>query len=111
MYSPPDCEGVAAEALGQYWAEVGIGHGPWLVAGDFNKEPEKSLLHTVLTAHGGRYVGPTGPTRWDGDRCIDWAVSSLSQVTCLGIEDSERFSDHHGFWLRVAQRTVDGHRS
>ena len=106
VYSPPDCEGVTAEALGQFWAREGLDRGSWLVAGDFNEVPEDSLVHTVLTAHGGNYVGPTVPTRWQGDRCIDWAVASSTQVECLGIEDSERFSDHHGFWLRAPNQTV-----
>ena len=63
-------------------------------------------MHTVLTAHGGTYVGPTVPTRWDGERCIDWAVRSQAPVTCLGVEQTERFSDHHGFWLQIDKQTV-----
>ena len=63
-------------------------------------------MHTVLTAHGGTFLGPSGPTRWQGDRCIDWAVASFAQAEVLGIEDSERFSDHRGFWLKVAKQTV-----
>ena len=106
FYSPPESEGVAAEALGQYWAQEGLDRCSWLFAGDFNEVPEDSLVHTVLTAHGGTFLGPSGPTRWQGDRCIDWAVASLAQAEVLGIEDSERFSDHRGFWLKVAKQTV-----
>ena len=106
IYSPPESEGVSAEALGQFWAKEGLDHARWLIVGDFNEVPEESLLRTVLTAHGGTYVGPAVPTRWEGERCIDWAVKSQVPAKCLGIEDTERFSDHHGFWLHIDKQTV-----
>ena len=47
---------------------------PWVVFGDLNEIPSRSMLLDALVGYGGFSVAPKVPTRWDGTRCVDWAI-------------------------------------
>ena len=71
----------------------------WLVVGDFNDEPDESPIRAVLERSGGNQVPIEATeshraTRWDGDREIDWMITSdiaqVSQIYFAG----EAIADH-----------------
>ena len=76
-------------------------------------EPEDSLVCEVLRAHGGQLVATDGsPTRWGGNRVIDWAAQSTfegARVAWAGTA-TERFSDRKGYWLRLAAGIAERHK-
>ena len=49
---------------------------PWLVFGDFNEVVGASKVQIALSAFGGMSVSPDKPTRWEGRRCVDWALTN-----------------------------------
>ena len=53
----------------------------WLVFGDFNELVGASKLEIALSAFGGAAVSVDKPTRWEGQRCVDWALTSRP-LTC-----------------------------
>ena len=64
----------------------------WCIAGDFNLTPESNTLQEALAGLGTSVTFPQGPTRWDGDRCIDYYISNfpLQNVRTL----QYKLSDH-----------------
>ena len=57
---------------------------PWMVVGDFNDPPETSSLSSFFASQGAKLLGDgKEPTRWDGTRCIDWAMSSGARDVSL----------------------------
>ena len=53
----------------------------WLVFGDFNELVGASKLEIALSAFGGAAASVDKPTRWEGQRCVDWALTSRP-LTC-----------------------------
>ena len=67
----------------------------WLLIGDWNLVPSDNPLVDLLAQEGGQAltVG-NSPTRWAGNRCIDYAISNWnSQGTRIEFMDNS-FSDH-----------------
>ena len=57
---------------------------PWLLAGDFNLQVPENWLCEVLCVEGNHWFAPNGATssRWDGNRLIDYCVSSVPGISC-----------------------------
>ena len=49
---------------------------PWLIAGDFNELASTSVVSTSMSCFGGELISVDEPTRWDGNRCIDWMLTN-----------------------------------
>ena len=70
--------------------------------GDSNEVPGDSVIQTTLESYGGRVLAQGIPTRWEGNREIDWVASDFpSQVSSPFCPDLH-FSDH-----KVVQCSVD----
>ena len=82
---------VAANARGQQW----------LVAWDFNLVPAENWLLEVLVSEGACCARVPGATssRWDGERLIDYGISSAQGVRASF--DGTRYSDHKALKLEV----------
>ena len=83
---------------------------PWMVVGDFNDPPETSSPSLFFASQGAKLLGDgKEPTRWDGTRCIDWAMA-CAPTECFpeyqGLERQIHISDHIGirFLLNVDAR-------
>ena len=78
--------------------------GPWLVAGDFNSQPQESPFCDWLLQDGAHLKavkdaqGILLPTRYQGDRCIDYGISSHAE--------SARIADHYSVKFLVTPRTA-----
>eukprot|EP00969_Alexandrium_andersonii_P168283 7439771-Alexandrium_andersonii.AAC.1 len=54
---------------------IGLGRGvEVIVAGDWNEEPETAAVAQWAAVAGRGALIPGGPTRWNSQRQIDWAV-------------------------------------
>ena len=53
---------------------------PWLFVGDFNELVDTSKLKDGLDAFGGVAVSVDRPTRWEGNRCVDWALTNRPRL-------------------------------
>lgn len=86
---------------------------PVVILGDFNQEPELADRWTALADGGAAKVvslpdGTRAPTRWEGNRCIDWIWSSHPfMVDELAFSEAV-FSDHKAltFNLQYSQECV-----
>eukprot|EP00438_Fugacium_kawagutii_P025477 Skav226453 [mRNA] locus=scaffold3855:264357:274599:+ [translate_table: standard] len=59
----------------------------WIPAGDLNEEPHDSVVADWPVSVGGAIVACGYPTRWDGNRQVDWfATSQHSQVGVPGMK-------------------------
>ena len=74
---------------------------PWLLAGDFNLQVPENWLCEVLCVEGNHWFAPDGATssRWDGNRLIDYCVSSVPGISCEF--SAVRYSDHKALLLSV----------
>jgi hypothetical protein len=81
------------EALIPWMAQVPMTQ-PWLISGDFNELVPTSKLREGLTAFGGVSVSVEKPTRWEGDRCIDWAITNRPRVCSQPLLVNIHLSDH-----------------
>ena len=112
VYLSPQHEEEARRELDE-WVVAVAADAPIVLIGDFNHTPEFASRWTALRDAGNaRYVqdanGQPVPTRWTGNRCIDWAWCShpclVSQLTLGHVA----FADHKpfGFQLRFGQSIV-----
>eukprot|EP00969_Alexandrium_andersonii_P040611 1779970-Alexandrium_andersonii.AAC.1 len=54
---------------------IGLGRGAEvIIAGDWNEEPETAAIAHWAAVAGWGALTPGGPTRWNSQRQIDWAV-------------------------------------
>lgn len=88
------------EALVPWMAQIPLTQ-PWLISGDFNELVSTSKLYEGLAAFGGCPVSVDQPTRWEGDRCIDWALTNRPQVCSLSSLVDIHLSDHIPVSLKV----------
>eukprot|EP00438_Fugacium_kawagutii_P000347 Skav204708 [mRNA] locus=scaffold3332:74506:81342:+ [translate_table: standard] len=82
-YLPPRSESETAEILSTLddWIRSFGPSQPVIVLGDFNHEPELATRWTHLSEGGAcgtvkEHTGKDLPTRWNGNRCIDWVWAS-----------------------------------
>ena len=47
--------------------------------GDWNAEPHENGLAPMIELHGGVCVFPGQPTRWEGNRVIDYPVTNVDK--------------------------------
>ena len=99
MYVPPREEGPgqAAQLLHDAFLEEALQPShPWLLGGDFNEVPTDSAVADLLHSFNGSTWTVGAPTRWLGNRGIDWfcsnQLSSLSKVRFA----SWHLRDHKG---------------
>ena len=82
------------EQLGQLFAQAAASHSTCVAYGDFNDEPDESALPELdlrLTAPTeGNYV----PSRWDGSRSLDWAVTNDHTLQMEAEFREEKLGDH-----------------
>ena len=64
----------------------------WIIGGDFNVLPENNPLTESLTEAGGTIVAPVEPTRWEGNRVIDYFFANSDVHRALALD--LRLSDH-----------------
>ena len=71
-YEPAACDEISARllALASQYA--------WLLGGDFNAEPQENPFCHSLDELGCNLFSPCSPTRWEGQRCIDYFVGNHS---------------------------------
>ncbi|CAE8740278.1 unnamed protein product [Polarella glacialis] len=62
--------------------------------GDWNDEPNESPLAAALESAGGRVQSTGAPTRWEGKRCIDYAITNAEKDLANLREESAAYSDH-----------------
>ena len=77
-----------------------------VIAGDFNIPPtgrEFGALHKLYVKD--EHMEPL-PSRWKGDRCIDWALSSLPLDLCR--YDHTALSDHKAFVFEIPGKNAHG---
>ena len=74
---------------------------PFICIGDWNAEPHENSLASMIELHGGVCVSPGLPTRWDGDRVIDYPVTNIEKHFEVCLTD-HALSDH-----RLIQLTID----
>jgi hypothetical protein len=90
----------------------------WAIVGDFNELPGNGCAAGVLPVFGGRIAGSGKPTRWEGQREIDYMIHRVCgpvEVRALEYAWSDHipleftFRSHRGG--QVSVRSVDaGHR-
>ena len=106
MYAHPNEEGPAQAGrllLDSFIAERVARSQPWILMGDHNELPGDSSVMSVAQALGGAYHGTGQPTRWEGNREIDWAVcnrSSFMSSVCFG---DSKISDRKSLLFEVLQ--------
>ena len=71
-YAPPGDDAVAANLLCDFHTGLGAHRDSWLCVGDANGEPNDCDISYAWSAVGGHLVTDSKPTRWNGDRCVDW---------------------------------------
>ena len=110
VYSPPGHQEICLHYLTRFWEQHRVNTAPWMVVGDFNDPPETSSLSSFFASQGAKLLGDgKEPTRWDGTRCIDWAMA-CAPIECFpvyqGLEQKIHISDHIGlrFLLNVDAR-------
>ena len=67
---------------------------PWFCVGDFNEIPGSSVVETVMESFGGVVRSCGLPTRWKGERCVDWAMANYPQNASVPWLLSTAISDH-----------------
>lgn len=97
MYVPPDNQFVGLDAVTEFFETNNVDRQNWIVMGDFNELPTTGEVPTFLRTHRGHLVG-TGlePTRWNGERCIDFAFSKPHNLLHDGGFLTSKLSDHKG---------------
>ena len=73
---------------------LGIALPPRLVFGDFNELVGSSKVEIALSAFGGVAVSVGKPTRWESERCVDWALTNRPLVCEKPVLLSVALSDH-----------------
>lgn len=91
------CNGQAPELLGEVlnFLTVAYSRVPWVLCGDHNETPQDNVFSQLLVHEGGHLLAvpssdhPSGwaPTRFEGDRAIDYAVTNRP-------DDVENFRFH-----------------
>ena len=85
---------------------------PWLVAGDFNSQPHESPFCDWLLQDGAHLKavkdaqGSLLPTRYQGDRCIDYGISSHADSVQVEGFFETRIADHYPVMFSVTPRTA-----
>ena len=87
----------------------------WICVGDFNDTPCEQLLLDNEAFPGLSIVAAQNPdnqeflpTRWSGNRCIDYIITSCSSIITSISLSGEAISDHK---ILCANFTLDGHGS
>ena len=80
-YCPPRPDHVSAAELSALLLDAFTANEvaptqPWLIAGDFNELVGASAVDTTMACFGGEVVTVDEPTRWEGNRCIDWMITN-----------------------------------
>ena len=69
---------------------------PFHLVGDWNDEPHGAPLAMALEGAGARVVATQQPTRWGGERCLDYMITNVQAEP--GIEEikhsAQVYSDH-----------------
>ena len=52
--------------------------GKWIIGGDANASPNTSTVAALLQAYGATILSQGSPTRWEGNREIDWLASNTA---------------------------------
>ncbi|CAE8587798.1 unnamed protein product [Polarella glacialis] len=83
--------------------------------GDWNDEPNESPLAAALESAGGRVQSTGAPTRWEGKRCIDYAITNAEKdlanlraarrETCYIMSNLEKTFDNSAANLRLPSRS------
>ena len=75
----------------------------WVLMGDHNEVPSDSSFMGVARAMGGFYHGTGQPTRWEGNREIDWLACNRPQSLEPVVFGEARLSDHKPLVVQVRQ--------
>ena len=76
------------------------GHS-WVICGDWNSTPKDSPLAGILVEEGATLLAPTNetgkiiPTRYEGNRCIDYGITNSPKKFGLFSQEDFRVSDHY----------------
>ena len=112
FYAPPvpdaDAQAQAAQALQEIFETHRIDQSiPWICLGDANEVPGDSCIQTTLECYRGAVLAQNSPTRWEGNREVDWIATSQSdqvvQPRCLELH----FSDHKPVFSEVSVQARD----
>ena len=77
---PRDLDKIEVATCLEQWFESCRWHGHRVILGDFNEEFHDSYISSVSAFHGLEYLGPDEPTRWSGQRCIDYVLHDVDVV-------------------------------
>ena len=112
FYAPPvpdaDAQAQAAQALQDIFETHQINQSvPWICLGDADKVPGDSCIQATLECYRGAVLAQNSPTRWEGNREVDWIATSqtdqVAQPRCLELH----FSDHKVVFSEVAMKLRD----
>lgn len=68
--------------------------GEYVIGGDYSQEPDEIWIKALADGLRLKFIAPDGPTRWDGNRTIDFfLVSECASINKAYLRD-EYFSDH-----------------
>ena len=84
-----------ASVFSQEFMSLGMSQRqPWFCVGDFNEIPGSSVVETVMESFGGVVRSCGLPTRWKGERCVDWAMANCPHNASVPWLLSTAISDH-----------------
>ena len=94
-YAPPGQKDYVADLLLQTLVSHKLENKPWLIAIDANEEPQNTTIGSTLTAVGGVLVHCGNPTRFEGNRNIDWFLTNRPNwFTTPEVNNKLHLSDH-----------------
>eukprot|EP00438_Fugacium_kawagutii_P009490 Skav200300 [mRNA] locus=scaffold4329:63051:67384:+ [translate_table: standard] len=103
-YAPPGEHATMAERLFDLVNSNNLDSYAWIMAGDWNEEPEEaSHSHAIITQLGGTSLPTHQNTRWEGSKELDWfATSRPSWCNHSQINNELAISDHKAVLLRIS---------
>ena len=102
LYAPPhedEPTNVSSIVLKTFVSHLPNDQQPWFLGGDWNETPQQSHAQDVIEGLGGTLIGLGSPTRWGGNREIDFFFTNQPLGTSDVVALPECMSDHKA--LRV----------
>ena len=109
VWERPDCacEASFAEWVAPILSDCRLRRKLWLGVGDHNTLPAEHPMTADDNREGFSYLavrnehGELEPTRWDGNRAIDWALLSEPDLEGEAKFDEAFVGDHRCIWYRI----------
>ena len=94
MLITPDQSQASSLELASLLLDAFVVAQPWLICGDFNALVGGGTVDTCMCCFGGVPVSVNQPTRWQGNRCVDWMMTNRPRAVSEPRLLSVVLSDH-----------------